>query len=179
MHPKIRDGYDYHPVDDIRKVCSLLEPAIERERERALTQNEKTIRLTLDYFLTPSQSLSLFGHDRHASINFAARLSHSATRSVTPQSDSGTPAPEMAVPLLRVLERAANKKDGPAFVAAVERFNDVMRRLKKEGKIDQNIRNMAGVNKAVWTSIFSQSYERVVGPRVKDLKAYEAFSDNV
>jgi H3 lysine-79-specific histone-lysine N-methyltransferase len=139
----------------------------------------QVIRLTLDYFLTPAQALSLFGHDRQAAAKFAARLSQSVGRSATPQSESGTPSPESSVPLLRALERAANRKDGPAFVAAVDRFNDGLRSLKKEGKVQENIRAMCNLDKAVWTFIFEQAYERVVGPRVKDLKAYEAFSDNV
>lgn len=81
---------------------------------------------------------------------------------------------------MRSLERARHKKDGPGFRAAVERFNEVMRRLKSEGVIRKNIQGMKGVEEAIWARVGGQIYERTVGPRVDDLgKGIKAFSDNV
>lgn len=82
-------------------------------------------------------------------------------------------------PLMRTLERAKSKKDGPAFLAAVERFNLSMRELKESGVIKDNIKEMKGIKEVVWKMIVAQCYARAVGPEIEDLKNYEAFSDNV
>lgn len=80
---------------------------------------------------------------------------------------------------MRTLEKAKSKKDGPAFVAAVERFNVGLRTLKEEGLVRENIARMKGVQERVWTKVVGQVYERTVGPEVNKLREYEAFSDNV
>lgn len=80
---------------------------------------------------------------------------------------------------MRTLEKARAKKDGPTFLAAIERFNVVMRALKNEGKIAENVKNMKGVQEKVWSKVVAQVYARAVGPEIESLSQYEAFSDNV
>lgn len=57
-----------------------------------------------------------------------------------------------------------------------------MRALKAQGAIRTNIEKMGeeqGVPEAIWMKITGQCYERTVGPRIDELKKYEAFSDSV
>lgn len=80
---------------------------------------------------------------------------------------------------MRALEKAKAKKDGPGFIAEVERFNTTMRLLKDDGKMADNIRAMPGLKQPVWQKIAAQAYERAVGPGIEELRNYPAFSDNV
>ena len=78
-----------------------------------------------------------------------------------------------------MLEKAKAKKDGPGFIAAVERYNEGIRSLRSEGKLIENIKAMKGVQERLWQKVVSQVYERAVGPEIEKLREYEAFSDNV
>ncbi|GAA6063723.1 hypothetical protein JCM10212_001834 [Sporobolomyces blumeae] len=45
--------------------------------------------------------------------------------------------------------------------------------------ISDNISLMRGLREKLWTKVFHQCYDRVVGPDIEELRRYEAFSDNV
>ncbi|GAA6012231.1 hypothetical protein JCM10207_002771 [Rhodosporidiobolus poonsookiae] len=94
-------------------------------------------------------------------------------------SASSTPTPGPAESLVRTLERARSKRDGPSFLAALERFNSTLRQLKSEGVLRTNIAAMKGLKEKVWQKVFYQCYDRAVGPEMEMLMRYEAFSDNV
>ncbi|GAA5865247.1 hypothetical protein JCM8547_008329 [Rhodosporidiobolus lusitaniae] len=81
--------------------------------------------------------------------------------------------------LVRLLEKARSKRDGPAFQRAVSRFNETLRMLKDQGTIEANIRGMKGLKEKVWQKVFYQCYDRAVGPDMDKLREYAAFSDNV
>ncbi|BGP01971.1 Histone-lysine N-methyltransferase, H3 lysine-79 specific [Rhodotorula toruloides ATCC 204091] len=82
-------------------------------------------------------------------------------------------------PLIRQLEKARAKRDGPSFLAALARYNSTLSTLKSTGLIRANIAAMKGLKEKVWTKVFQQCYDRAVGPGIEDLRKYEAFSDNV
>lgn len=136
--------------------------------------------MVLDTFLTPAQSLALFAHSP-ASNAFASFLSAPTSRSATPSTptDSATPAAAPAAPLMRSLEKAKAKKDGPTFLAEVERYNAGIRGLREEGKMEENIKAMKGLKQKTWEKVTAQAYDRAVGPEIEELARYEAFSDNV
>ncbi|GAA5882312.1 hypothetical protein JCM3774_005505 [Rhodotorula dairenensis] len=81
--------------------------------------------------------------------------------------------------LIRQLEKARAKSDGPAFLAALERYNETLLSLKRSGVVRDNVERMKGVRERVWTRVFTQCYDRAVGPGLDDVKKYRAFSDNV
>ncbi|GAA5870128.1 hypothetical protein JCM1840_003592 [Sporobolomyces johnsonii] len=161
----------------------------------------RTILTVLDHFLTPSQALTHFGHTPGAAsfASFSAFLNPSSTGASRSSSRAGTPAtpgfatPELASvplgahpsgsadaqPLLRALERARNKRDGPAFLSALSRYNTTLLSLKSSGVLRENIAAMKGLKEKVWTKVFYQCYDRVVGPDIDELKVYRAFSSNV
>lgn len=135
--------------------------------------------MVLDTFLTPAQSLALFAHVP-ASDSFASFLSAPTSRSATPSTptDSG-PSAVPLTPLMRSLEKAKAKKDGPTFLSEIERYNSVIRTLREEGKMEENIKAMKGLKQKTWEKVMAQAYDRAVGPEIEQLAQYEAFSDNV
>ncbi|SCZ89045.1 BZ3500_MvSof-1268-A1-R1_Chr1-1g00915 [Microbotryum saponariae] len=143
------------------------------------------IRTVLDVFLAPPQSLALFGYTPGLN-SFSAFLSAPPSRSATPgtPTDTGTPSSATFLtstlpPLMRQLEKAKAKRDGPAFIAAIERYNAGIKELKANSIMKQNIQGLKGLKEKTWTKIAAQSYDRAVGPGLDELSKYEAFSDNV
>jgi hypothetical protein len=118
------------------------------------------VKLTLDFFLTSKQAFDHFRYKKRPT-------------------DPKKPFEPHAGDITFKLDDAATAADGPTFVAQIDRFNVEMRKLKAQGKIRDNIRNMAGVPEELWAKISFQVYERTVGPRVNELKKYKAFSDQV
>lgn len=171
MKPK-DDGEEYDPIEDSITV----------------------IRLVLDFYLTPAQSLTYFNHTLSTN-SFSAFLSEPSSRAATPSTPdassslgASTPPPASFMvaaaakdlpPLMRTLEKAKSKKDGPTFLASIERYNTIIRLLKEEGKLVENVREMKGVKELLWKKIVAQCYERGVGPGIEELRNYAAFSDNV
>lgn len=80
---------------------------------------------------------------------------------------------------MRSLEKAKARRDGPAFLAEIERYNTGIRLLKGDGTMASNIEAMKGVRTKVWSKVVAQVYDRAVGPEIEELRKYEAFSDNV
>ncbi|KAM0755502.1 DOT1-domain-containing protein [Meredithblackwellia eburnea MCA 4105] len=169
-------GNEYDPIEDVMN----------------------TIRFILDFFLTPSQALSLFGHVAGSNSSFSAFLSAPPSRSATPSTPtestipnatttatatsnaaSVSPAAPPLPPLMRTLEKAKSKRDGPTFLSTIARFNSSLLALKSTGAIADNIKhNMKGVPDKLWTHVTAQAYARAVGPEVEGLAKYEAFSSN-
>ncbi|KAL9934642.1 hypothetical protein V8E36_006417 [Tilletia maclaganii] len=99
---------------------------------------------------------------------------------------ASTPAPTASTTsesesILRSFQRARNRRNGPLFLRTVARFNETLRKAKREGLVLEGIRKMAesGIPEQLWHTIHEQCYSRVVGPKVEDLNRYMAFSDNV
>ncbi|BGP50254.1 Nucleosomal histone H3-Lys79 methylase [Rhodotorula kratochvilovae] len=178
LAPKTND--EYNPIEDVLKV----------------------ILTVLDHFLTKEEAFAHFGHQTGAT-SFSAFLynrSSSTSRAGTPAAapalalaappsssfsaldaaPSPAPAPDAPPPpLIRELEKARAKRDGPAFLASIARYNVSLVALKADGTVARNIAAMRGLREKVWTKVFLQCYDRAVGPEIDRLKEYEAFSDNV
>lgn len=118
------------------------------------------------------------------------RKTGSDSRSASPAQAQSTVASPLAdsvedldaTPILRALTKARNRRHGPLFVRAVERFNDAISTLKEGGILEANLCALGereGVPESVWRTVQEQVYARVVGPDVDQLKKYEAFSDHV
>ncbi|GAA5936099.1 hypothetical protein JCM1841_007053 [Sporobolomyces salmonicolor] len=198
LAPKSVD--EYNPIEDVMRVRVPLPPCSPVSLAVTVLLRQ-TILTVLDHFLTPSQALTHFGHTPGAAsfASFSAFLNPSSAGASRSSSRAGTPAtpgfatPELASvplgahpsgsadaqPLLRALERARNKRDGPAFLSALSRYNTTLSSLKVSGVLRENIAAMKGLKEKVWTKVFYQCYDRVVGPDIDELKVYRAFSSNV
>ncbi|KAE8220463.1 hypothetical protein CF319_g6015 [Tilletia indica] len=148
--------------------------------------------------VTPSVSSS--SHVEGGSVALSAVLSTSSERLTTPQPTAidtptpiSTPSGASAGPLksasttsdgesiLRSFQRARNRRNGPLFLRTMARFNETMRKARRDGLVLAGIRKMseAGIPDRLWETIHDQCYSRVVGPKVESLNDYQAFSDNV
>ncbi|KAK4052362.1 Nucleosomal histone H3-Lys79 methylase [Microbotryomycetes sp. JL201] len=169
-----------YPGQDSGERFILLAPK-NADEYNPITDVVTTIRLVIDNFLTSGQAQSLLNHTQGPS-SFSAFLSAPGSRSGTPgtPNELASPAATPLPPLMRSLEKARAKKDGPSFLAQVERYNEAIRHLKSDdNKLVDNIRDMKGLRRQVWEKIASQAYERAVGPEIEELRNYPAFSDNV
>ncbi|KAJ1672686.1 Nucleosomal histone H3-Lys79 methylase, partial [Spiromyces aspiralis] len=90
-----------------------------------------------------------------------------ATKAVT---DPGTG-------ILRMLERARNKRDGPGFVRAVQDYNRIIE--ARRAVLDGIGYKKWGLPYELVTHVMDQVYNRVVAPKVDLLGNYKAFSNNV
>ncbi|BGP18455.1 hypothetical protein JCM10213_003188 [Rhodosporidiobolus nylandii] len=88
-------------------------------------------------------------------------------------------SPPPSESLIRTLERARSKRDGPSFLSALQTYNSKILALKDAGVLRANIEGMKGLREKVWQKVFYQCYDRAVGPEIEELRRYEAFSDNV
>ncbi|GAA5965636.1 hypothetical protein JCM3765_000909 [Sporobolomyces pararoseus] len=103
-----------------------------------------------------------------------------STSTFTSSSSSSQPPPLQVVePLLRSLEKARNRRDGPTFFSHISHFNQTLLSLKSASLITSNVSTMLGLKEKLWTKIFHQCYDRTVGPDIEELRKYAAFSDNV
>ncbi|KWU42969.1 histone-lysine N-methyltransferase, H3 lysine-79 specific, partial [Rhodotorula sp. JG-1b] len=99
--------------------------------------------------------------------------------SLPPPAAATTATAPPAESLIRQLEKARSKSDGPGFLAALARYNSTLVSLKRSGILRRNIQEMKGLREKVWTRVFTQCYDRAVGPGLEDVRKYRAFSDNV
>lgn len=114
----------------------------------------KTITLLVHHFVPPS-SQSLFGLNPEDDADFIA------------SNDTN---------ILRSIQRSFNRREGKSFCNAVETFNKQFLELIDKNEITNHLNNVKGIHPRVWQHISDQTYQRVVGPRVNELRQYEAFS---
>jgi H3 lysine-79-specific histone-lysine N-methyltransferase len=83
-----------------------------------------------------------------------------------------------------------NRRDGPGFVRAIERFNDTLNMIRSEtmiehlqSKVNPDSPADLALSRSEWEGLVAvvgeQVYQRVVGPNTNGLKDYVPFSDNV
>ncbi|GAA5899846.1 hypothetical protein JCM6882_005449 [Rhodosporidiobolus microsporus] len=186
-----RTDDEYNPIEDVMRTILVT-------IDHYLTPEQAHL-----YFLhLPGKtSFSAFLYNKSSSSR-SSTPSASTSKSSTPAPDSIPPSapytaqtsnvlldtaaacaaglpPPPTESLIRTLERARSKRDGPAFLAAVERFNCILRVLKEQGIVAANIAAMKGVKEKLWQKVFYQCYDRQVGPEVEKLREYEAFSSFV
>lgn len=94
---------------------------------------------------------------------------------------------------LRLLERAHLRADGPAFLEAITEINKLLLDLKYPAlpsdifqdaypnSIKESVKawTPTGLPSAVARRIIEETYQRVVGPRIAELRKYESFSSTV
>ncbi|KAF8060921.1 histone-lysine N-methyltransferase [Lyophyllum atratum] len=98
-----------------------------------------------------------------------------------------------STPVLRAVQRAIHRQDGPLFLRAMAEVNQLIRALKyppipkdlfsraPNNSLKQSVASWrdTGMPKKVLMRIIEENYQRSVGPHVQSLKQYEAFSSTV
>lgn len=194
LRPKVKDEQDYQPLQDIlntvRTICDyFLTDEQAREHFKYIRHSSSSALGGFDFLNHPTPSLN------------TGSPALQTTRDSTPVSETGTPEPgphllngastaAAAGPptsinktqgIMRALEKAYRRKNGKDFKEALAWYNTELRSLRERGLIRENIVALGkeqGIPETVWMGITGQCYERTVGPRIEELKKYEAFSDN-
>ncbi|KAF8876503.1 S-adenosyl-L-methionine-dependent methyltransferase, partial [Infundibulicybe gibba] len=178
---------------------------------------ERSLHCIVENYLTPPQQ-ALFGpipsdalseaaspppspspsppHSRSSTSSGSSSLTSlsdsSTLSSLTSLSTSSTNSP-IRVPLLRAVQRAIHRQDGPLFLRAIAQINSILRSLKypplppdlfapvPPNPLMQVVEGWSekGMPKKVLMRIIEENYQRSVGPNVHSLKQYEAFSSTV
>ncbi|OZJ06877.1 hypothetical protein BZG36_00029 [Bifiguratus adelaidae] len=81
--------------------------------------------------------------------------------------------------ILRDLVKHRNRRNGPGFIEAVEKFNEKLRLFRDQGLITNNVRQMGRPAYELVCHILYQVYSRTVAPHADRLNRYEAFSQFV
>lgn len=194
VRPRAKDGQDYHAVQDILTTVRIVldnfltaEQAMEYFKHVPNQSASGIARSDFDFLNMPSPSASRSGTPAFESAGATPEPTASTPAASTSASVSaaGSPAPHSIFskqPLLRQLDKAYRRDLGKDFLVALDYYNTVLKHLKATGAIRTNIENMGkeqGIPEPVWMKITGQCYERTVGPRIEELKKYEAFSDSV
>ncbi|KAJ7051226.1 S-adenosyl-L-methionine-dependent methyltransferase [Mycena amicta] len=199
-----RDKDHYNPIMDVEKTLySIVESKLASNLAERLS--------FLPDYLTPAQQ-SLFGpipsgtlfidwdetppqsppHSTASSSSLSSLPSEFSSPYRIRPAASGSKSPPKAN-ILRTVQRAINQRDGPAFVAAMTRANEILRQLKypalptdsfsdsPPNELMQMVHRWTNkeLPKKVLMRIVEENYQRSVGPYVQSLKQYEAFSSAV
>ncbi|RCI05962.1 Nucleosomal histone H3-Lys79 methylase [Rhizopus stolonifer] len=81
--------------------------------------------------------------------------------------------------IMRNLTKYRNRRSGSGFGQAVKEFNSVMKRLKEDGTLSKNAKEMRHPNYDLACHILFQVYSRTVARQAEALNNYQAFSNNV
>ncbi|KAG6885032.1 hypothetical protein C0993_006448 [Termitomyces sp. T159_Od127] len=169
----------------------LLAPK-DKDHYNPIMDLEKSLYTIIECYLTPAQQ-ALFGSIPSDTLLEAPPPSPSPSPPNSSCSTSSISSSSKPMPLLRALQRAIHRQDGPLFLHAMEKINALLRRLKYPpipkdpfastpcNSLKHSVAQwtQTGIPKKVLMRIIEENYQRSVGPYVQNLKAYEAFSSTV
>ncbi|KAG5351773.1 Histone-lysine N-methyltransferase, H3 lysine-79 specific [Termitomyces sp. T112] len=183
LAPKDKDHYN--PIMDLEKSLYTIIECYLTPAQQALFGSIPSE--TLSEALSPLPSLSSSPPNSPSSDSIS-----SSTYSLSGLSSVSSPGAK-PVPLLRALQRAIHRQDGPLFRTTMDKINTLLRTLKyppvpndpfasppcNSLKYSVTQWTQTGMPKKVLMRIIEENYQRSVGPYVQSLKAYEAFSSTV
>ncbi|KAF5377175.1 hypothetical protein D9615_006438 [Tricholomella constricta] len=196
----------------------LLAPK-DKDHYNPIMDLERSLYTIIECYLTPTQQ-ALFGSIPNETLSDTVSPppspSPSPPRSQSSDSDSTSSLSSVAsdaslsslssisssnssknraspIPVLRAVQRAIHRQDGPLFVRAITRVNQILQMLKyppiptdlfsaaPHNSLKQSVAAWRdkGMPKKVLMRIIEENYQRSVGPHVQSLKQYEAFSSTV
>ncbi len=191
LTPKTSNEYD--PIHELAQIVRTI---YRGQSSMTCRLSDKADQYILAPVYVPPSHAHLFEADTarsasHATTSPQPGSPFTPSRAITPSTplpESATGTPDRAEePILRSLQRALNRRDGPGFVHTIERFNGVMALLRVHDMRAwlevQNGGGAEGISRAEWEGLVDvlggQVYQRVVGPQSEGLKGYVPFSDNV
>nr|ODN86625.1 histone-lysine N-methyltransferase, H3 lysine-79 specific [Cryptococcus depauperatus CBS 7841] len=197
-----------YPAKDCREKFILLVPTSEREYN-PIGELRNTLRLIFEHYIPPSHR-HIFG-TLSESLDLSHSLSSLPSRVASPSPGSlVTPPPEVSspfasaegsttftpVPLVGKQETiadlirkslASNRRDGPGFVQAIERYNLAMQTMQEDGTLqkwlEEGKKQGREINVRDWATlvdfVHDQAYSRVVGPFSNELEHHPKHPDHV
>lgn len=119
--------------------------------------------------------------DTFLDLDPVSHTSSPAPTSSPPTNNSPLPAQETIGDALRKA-LAPNRRDGPGFVRAIERFNEAMREIQADGSMQKHLADQK-VKARDWSGIVEKvndmAYARVVGPYSNELEVSERYCATV
>ncbi|KAF5370802.1 hypothetical protein D9758_002119 [Tetrapyrgos nigripes] len=120
----------------------------------------------------------------------SSTCSSDSLSSLTSISDAESPPPR--INYLRAVQRAIHRQDGPLFVNSIKKINELFRKWKGRPNADpfgelsytpnrfmEQVKTWTHLPQKVLMRIIEENYQRCVGPHVRTLKRYEAFTSEV
>ncbi|KAG5638184.1 hypothetical protein H0H81_001386 [Sphagnurus paluster] len=186
LAPKDKDHYN--PIMDLEKsLYTIVECYLTPEQQALFGPIPSD---TLSEITAPgSPPIDIDVEDNSALSYFASSSHISSLVSITTSSNSRAPP----MPILRAVQRAIHRQDGPLFLRAMGQVNYLLRMLKyppisgdlfaapPENTLKHSVNawRERGMPKKVLMRMIEENYQRSVGPHVNSLKQYEAFSSTV
>ncbi|KAG9007942.1 Nucleosomal histone H3-Lys79 methylase [Tulasnella sp. JGI-2019a] len=179
-----------YPNFDASERFILLSP-LDPDHYHPIIELMEAIYTMVTYYFLPEQQL-IFGtlppkyaaanafippdvFDLPASTSSLSPLNPSAQQHVAPE----FPPPRMSgQDPLRQMEKAYHTANGPLFVQAIGLINDIIKNARKDMTHAVKF-GWRGVPPHVTKVLLEESYQRTVGPSVKELGKYPPFSDLV
>ncbi|KAK8845461.1 hypothetical protein IAR55_006174 [Kwoniella newhampshirensis] len=183
-----------YPAVGCREKFILLTPISHREYN-PISELRSALRLILEHYVPPSHqhifgTLSdTFTEPTETASAIPSRLASPHPGSLaTPPPDAGSsptpfvPSETIGDALRKAL--APNRRDGPGFVRAMERFNTAMEELQTDGSLKEWLRTKGrGMKSRDWSilvdAVHDQAYSRVVGPYSNELEHHPKHPDEV
>ncbi|KAL8658148.1 MAG: hypothetical protein Q9226_001231 [Calogaya cf. arnoldii] len=81
--------------------------------------------------------------------------------------------------LIRRLKRAIDKRYGQAFMSLIQEWNNAITEARIDGRIARVLDESSELDLRLIERILTQTYARIVSPRVSTLRQYENGTDNV
>ena len=81
--------------------------------------------------------------------------------------------------ILRRLQRALKKQDADQYGLAIQRWNEDLSALRKQGSLRQQMDSWEHIELPLIERILTQTYSRTVSPRAQELRRYENGTDDV
>ncbi|WWC66703.1 uncharacterized protein I206_100607 [Kwoniella pini CBS 10737] len=164
-----------YPATGCREKFILLTPTAASEFN-PLSELRRALRNILEYYIPPSHT-HIFGTLSDSLSDPLETPSVVASRMNSPFAGSlATPPPESmpAETIGDALRKALapNRRDGPGFLRAMERFNVAMQDLQKEGSMKAHLKGKR-MKSRDWSGlvdfVHETAYSRVVGPYAHEL----------
>ena len=164
---------EYHPIMEMRHALRTI---LDRESSQPATLSHQH---GLSDYIPPSHR-HIFGTLSDLLPDLEATTYSVSSRLHSPQAFSlNTPPPDTPITTETIGDAlrkslASNRRDGPGFIRAMERFNTAMENLQADGSLMRYVMSKPGVNIKDWSGIVEtvheMAYSRVVGPYSNELE---------
>ncbi|WVR03485.1 hypothetical protein IAU60_000476 [Kwoniella sp. DSM 27419] len=176
-----------YPAPGCREKFILLTPTSHREYN-PMSELRTALRLILEHYIPPSHA-HIFGNLSDSLTEQVEGPSVVPSRLTSPlPGHLATPPPDPTIPIETIGDAlrkalAPNRRDGPGFLRAMDRFNAAMEDIQKDGSMVAWMKSRASPKAREWSTlvdfVHDQAYSRVVGPYSNELEHHPKHPDEV
>ncbi|WWC85945.1 uncharacterized protein L201_000815 [Kwoniella dendrophila CBS 6074] len=165
-----------YPATGCREKFVLLTPTSLREYN-PMSELRNALRMILEHYIPPSHA-HIFGTLSDSLSDPLETPSLMASRVTSPFAGSLATPPPDAIPSETIGDAlrkslASNRRDGPGFLRAMERYNRAMQDLQQEGSMKSHLKGRR-MKTREWSQlvdfVHDSAYSRIVGPYSNELE---------